>query len=443
MDFANPGETLSMWWTPKEKPRRPLGIVKQSRQAESTTDEDMDLTNLLRKTPELPEDEIPASFEAPAAAPDDDLLPELPPPLDEMMQGISTSLQDLKAAMREVQVQPKAELPPEINPPDGRDRQYQDLFDEAPEGFLVTDGQMIIQEGNQAAAGLLEVGQDTLRGRPLLHFIAEADRAAFQITLIQLRESGEKRNWPLRLQLEGGEPFSVLISVRGQRDRHDRLLRLLWLLRDGRESKAEEVALKTLLSQMKASLSGVVRAFAEAVEMKDPQTAGHQKRVAHLAVAIGREMGFSLHQMEGIKIMGWLHDIGKITVPTEILSKPGKISDPECEIIKTHCQVGYELLRDIEFPWPVQQAIVQHHERLDGSGYPAGLTDADIILEARILGVADVVEAMVCPRPYGPAQGIDRALEEIYQQSGILYDPEVVNICLKLFVEKGFKFNGE
>jgi HD-GYP domain-containing protein (c-di-GMP phosphodiesterase class II) len=130
-----------------------------------------------------------------------------------------------------------------------------------------------------------------------------------------------------------------------------------------------------------------------------------------------------------------------IGVPIEILGKPGALRPPEIDLIKTHCQVGCDLLENIDFPWPVLPTILQHHERLDGSGYPGNLTDKDIILEARILGVADVVEAMVCPRPYGPAQGIDKALEEIYQNMGILYDPEVVNICLKLFVEKGFKFN--
>jgi len=216
---------------------------------------------------------------------------------------------------------------------------------------------------------------------------------------------------------------------------------MLWLLRDVSERQAEAETLKSLLSQMKTSLHGVVEAFAEAVEIKDPMTSGHQKRVAQLVMAIGRDMGFSLHRLEGLQVMGLLHDIGKIVVPLEILSKPGMISNLESEIIKTHCQAGYELLQGVEFPWPVQQAILQHHERLDGSGYPAGLTDVDIILEARILGVADVVEAMVCPRPYGPAQGIDRALQEVTQQAGILYDPDVVNICLKLFVEKGFRFD--
>ena len=183
---------------------------------------------------------------------------------------------------------------------------------------------------------------------------------------------------------------------------------------------------------MKSSFHGVVDAVAEAVEIKDPQTAGHQRRVAQLAVAIAREMDFSLNRLEGIRVAGLLHDIGKIAVPMEILSKPGELTNLECEFIKSHCQIGFDLLKNIDFPWPVLQAILQHHERLDGSGYPAGLTDKEIILEARILGVADVVEAMVSARSYGPAQGIGQALEEIHQKSGILYDPEVANICLKL-----------
>ena len=231
------------------------------------------------------------------------------------------------------------------------------------------------------------------------------------------------------------------VNVSAQTDHRDQLVRMLWLLRDVREGKAEEERLKSLLSRLKSSFHGIVDAVAEAVEIKDPQTAGHQKRVAQLAVAIAREMDFSLNRLEGIRVAGLLHDIGKIAIPIEILSKPGELNHLECEFIKSHCQVGFDLLKNIDFPWPVLQAILQHHERLDGSGYPAGLTDKDIILEARILGVADVVEAMICARSYGPAQGIDQALEEIHQKTGILYDPEVVTICLKLFVEKGFSFN--
>jgi putative nucleotidyltransferase with HDIG domain len=152
-------------------------------------------------------------------------------------------------------------------------------------------------------------------------------------------------------------------------------------------------------------------------------------------------MDFSLNRLEGIKVAGLLHDIGKIAVPIEILNKPGELNDLEREFIKCHSQIGFDLLEKIDFPWPVLQAILQHHERLNGSGYPAGLKDNDIILEAKILGVADVVEAMMCSRSYGPAQRIDQALEEIRQKAGLLYDPEVVDVCLKLFGEKGFSFN--
>jgi len=285
------------------------------------------------------------------------------------------------------------------------------------------------------------VDQGSLPGKSLTHFIAEAERSAFQTSLIQVREGGEKRHWEFRLQPGEDAPFSVSVNVSAQTDHRDQLVRVLWLLRDVSEDKAETERLKSLLSRLKSSFHGIIDAVAKAVEIKDPQIEGHQRRVAQLAVAIAREMEFSLNRLEGIRVAGLLHDIGKIAVPSEILSKPGELSNLECEFIKSHCQMGFDLLKAIDFPWPVLEAILQHHERLDGSGYPAGLTDKDIVLEARILGVADVVEAMICNRTYGPAQGIDKALEEIHQNAGLLYDPEVVNICLKLFVEKGFSFN--
>jgi HD-GYP domain-containing protein (c-di-GMP phosphodiesterase class II) len=152
-------------------------------------------------------------------------------------------------------------------------------------------------------------------------------------------------------------------------------------------------------------------------------------------------MGLPEEQIEGIHMAGLVHDIGKINVPAEILSKPGRLNDLEFGLIKAHAQVGYGILDGgIDFPWPVAEIVFQHHERIDGSGYPQGLSGEEILLEARILSVADVVEAMASHRPYRPARGIDAALEEISQNRGILYDPEVVDTCLKLFIEKGFKF---
>ena len=182
-------------------------------------------------------------------------------------------------------------------------------------------------------------------------------------------------------------------------------------------------------------------AVANTMEMRDPYTAGHQRQVAQLAGAIAQEMGFSAERVEGMRVLGCLHDIGKIAIPAEILSKPGRLSPMEFTLIKDHPRVGYEIIKDIDFPFPLAEGILQHHERLNGSGYPQGISGSDIIPEARILGVADVVEAMASHRPYRRSLGIDQALEEISRNRGILYDPEVVDICLKLFNEKGFSFS--
>jgi len=176
------------------------------------------------------------------------------------------------------------------------------------------------------------------------------------------------------------------------------------------------------------------------VESRDPYTAGHQLRVSELATAIAREMKLTEDRIEGIRIASLIHDIGKISIPAEILSNPIKLNEKEYSIIKDHSQIGYDILKTIHFPWPVAQIIIQHHEKLDGSGYPQGLKGNKILLEAKIMGVADIVEAMSSHRPYRPALGIDKALEDISQNSGILYEPEVVDTCLNLFRKKKFKF---
>jgi putative nucleotidyltransferase with HDIG domain/PAS domain S-box-containing protein len=431
--------------------RQPPGTINLEIQEESVISQDQQVNHASE--PEeaglrLPLDAVsPATGPAPADMMTESKeaagtgLPTKPrPSLNRVLQDISASLGDLQAAVREAEFQGEKDRAAAESGLVAADRVYQDLFDLAPDAYLVTDAQTIITESNQAAVAMLKVDRGFLKGKPLANFVAEADRPAFQAILIQVRGGGEKRLGEFRLQLGEGAPFAVSVNVSAQTDHRDQLVRILWLLRDVMEGKAEEGRLKSLLSRLKSSFHGIVDAVAETVEIKDPQTAGHQKRVAQLAVAIAREMDFSLNRLEGIRVAGLLHDIGKIAIPSEILSKPGELNHLEGEFIKSHCQVGFDLLKNIDFPWPVLQAILQHHERLDGSGYPTGLTDQDIILEARILGVADVVEAMVSARSYGPAQGIDQALEEIHQKSGILYDQEVADICLKLFVEKGFSF---
>ena len=432
--------------------RQPPGTINLGTQEESAIYKDPPVTHKSNLEEEDPRLSLDASLPATGPGPADMMaesktasgtgLPTKPrPSLNRVLQDISASLEDLQAAVREAELQGEKDRAAAESAMVAANKGYRDLFDLAPDAYLVTDAQTIIADSNQAAGVMLMVDRGSLKGKPLTDFVAEADRPAFQASLIQVREGEEKRNWEFRLQPAEGSPFAVSVNARAQTDHRDQLVRVLWLLRDVREGKAEEERLKSLLSRIKSSFHGIVEAVAAAVEIKDPQTAGHQGRVAQLAVAIAREMDFSLNRLEGIRVAGLLHDIGKIAVPIEILNKPGELNDLECEFIKSHCQIGFDLLKNIDFPWPVLEAILQHHERLDGSGYPAGLTDKDIILEARILGVADVVEAMISARSYGPAQGIDQALEEIHQKSGILYDPEVVDICLKLFVEKGFSFN--
>jgi PAS domain S-box-containing protein len=202
-----------------------------------------------------------------------------------------------------------------------------------------------------------------------------------------------------------------------------------------------EQTVEESLTNLQKALNGTVKALGNTLESKDPYTAGHQRRVVQLACALAEEMGKSSEFIEGMRVMGFLHDLGKIAVPGEILSKPSKLSKYEFNLIKIHPQAGFDILKEIDFPWPVALAVVQHHERLDGSGYPYGLTDPDIIPEAKILAVADVVEAMVSHRPYRPALGYALALEEITQHQGDRYDPEVVNACLNLVSEQRFTFH--
>jgi putative nucleotidyltransferase with HDIG domain len=207
-------------------------------------------------------------------------------------------------------------------------------------------------------------------------------------------------------------------------------------LTDHREA---EVQLNRKLDTLRQAMGATLRTLALAVETREPYTAGHHKRVADLARTIAMEMGLSDETLEGIRTAGILHDIGKIPLPAEILNKPAKLSAAEFQQVKTHSQTGFDILKEVEFPWPVARIVWQHHERLDGSGYPLGLKGEEILPEARVLAVADVVEAMASHRSYRPMPGLDKAFEEIGAQRGILYDPVVVDACLRIFREKDFR----
>ena len=280
------------------------------------------------------------------------------------------------------------------------------------------------------------------------------DRTLSDVFKVMNQKPGKMQRISVKKILDGKESAlsdeAILVSKKGKKtpidprlepikDDSGNITGVVLAFTDVTARKMAEEELKRSFKQQKIAMEGTVRAIAYTVEIRDPYTAGHQRRVTKLACAIGEEMKLSRDQIEGLRMSGELHDIGKIHVPAEILSKPGQISEAEYTIIKTHSQVGHDILKTIEFPWPVAKIVLQHHERINGSGYPQGLKAKDILLEAKILAVADVIEAMATHRPYRPALSIEESLEEISKNKGKLYDSEVAESCLKVFKEKKFK----
>lgn len=242
------------------------------------------------------------------------------------------------------------------------------------------------------------------------------------------------------------QTHNALIESRNElenhlRDRNAELIRVNKMLRTEVELRLEEEEmLRKSFAKLEKLLDDTIEAITTIVEKKDPYMIGHQQRVSQLSCAIGREMALGSDQMRVIRIAALLHDLGKIFIPAEILRKPGKLTPAEISVVKTHPDANYEILKKIDFSGSIADVVRQHHERMDGSGYPLGLKGGNILMEARIIGLADVIEAMMTSRPYRPALGEEAALKEIADNKGILYDPAVVDSCLKLFAEQRFKF---
>ncbi len=308
-------------------------------------------------------------------------------------------------------------------------------FDAIGDAVALMDQEGTILQCNQAMADLVGKPFPEIIGRRCWEAVHGTDGPINDCPMIRMRQSRQREESVLPM----GESW-FKVAVDPSLDEAGNLTGAGHLIADITQLKRTEAEVQHSLEKLTKALNGTVLAVANTVEMRDPYTAGHQRRVAQLACAIAQEMGFSPERVEGMRVLGCLHDIGKIAIPAEILSKPGRISPMEFTLIKDHPRVGYEIIKDIDFPFPLAEGILQHHERLDGSGYPQGISGPDIIPEARILGVADVVEAMASHRPYRVALGLDQALEEISRNREILYDPEAVDICLKLFTEKGFSF---
>ena len=258
-----------------------------------------------------------------------------------------------------------------------------------------------------------------------------------------LKEQGSVKNFESERYRKDGRKIGVSTNARAVYDESGNVLYYEGTLEDITPRKEAEEKLKETLEMLRKSLAGTIQAMSLTVETRDPYTAGHQRRVADFARAIATEMGLTADQIEGIRTASAIHDIGKISVPAEILSKPTKLSEIEFSLIKVHSQSGYDILKEIDFPWPVARMVLEHHERMNGSGYPQGLPGDKLLIESRIIAVADVVEAMASYRPYRPGLGIDKALDEISKNKGILYDQEVADACLRLFREKRFEFSGQ
>jgi len=324
---------------------------------------------------------------------------------------------------------------------------FRAVFEGLPDGLTLADLAGTLVEANRAVERLTGFRREELIGRGFreLRILSPKD-ALREAKLLGLNALGESTGpEPFVLRRKDGAPAAVEMSAYPVNVRGRKLV--LGFVREVREGQKGETAERTgerdateSVERLRRSMRGFIQIISQMIEWRDPFSAGHQKRVAQLARAVAAEMGYSPETVEGLRITGQIHDVGKIAIPAEILSRPGRLSDLEYDLVKTHAQVGFDILKGIEFPWPVAEAVFQHHERLDGSGYPRGLKGEAIIPEARVLVVADVVEAMSAHRPYRPARGLEAALGEIAQNRGRLYDPEVVDACLRLFREKGFRF---
>lgn len=296
---------------------------------------------------------------------------------------------------------------------------------------------------------LLGLTPEEMVGRQADQFLTPASRKLAREALAEelaLERDGQANPARSRiLELEQvskrGSPVWTEVSLNFIRDELGRAVGLLGVTRDITPRKRAEQELKESFDNLRRTMEATVRAVAATAEKRDPYTAGHQERVARLAFAIAQEMDLSRDQLDATRVAATLHDIGKVSIPLDILNKPGPLTELEASFVKVHPQTAYEVLKTIPFPWPVAEIVLQHHERMNGSGYPAGLSGDEILLEARILGVADTVEAMAAHRPFRPAMGLQAALREISQNKGVLFDPRVAKACLTVFARKSFRFD--
>jgi PAS domain S-box-containing protein len=324
-----------------------------------------------------------------------------------------------------------------------RDRLLQRLtleFSHMPDGCIVCSTEHTVQEWNPAAAAIFGWSRaDMVGAKPWDRIVPPELRAEIEARTRRLELTGD-RDFHIHENLtRDGRRITCEWSKTLLRGHDGGPTTLLCMVRDVTEQVLAEQRSRQYVARIEQSMLGTVAAISRMVELRDPYTAGHERRVAEIASAIASEMGLDESRRQGLHLMGRLHDIGKIAVPAEILSKPTRLTGAEMALVRHHARAGHDILAGIEFPWPVSQAVLQHHERLDGSGYPDGLAGEAISLDARILAIADTVEAMTAHRPYRPGIALERTLAEVEHGAGAQFDPDAVSACLRLFRERGWR----
>jgi PAS domain S-box-containing protein len=313
------------------------------------------------------------------------------------------------------------------------------IFQTVADGVIVIDKDFNVIRVNETFTFLSGFSEQESIGRKCYEIFPGALCHTAGCPMVRISCCVERVEYEVDKQRRNLTKIPCIVTATPLRGPDGELLGIVENFKDISRLKRVQADLHQSFEKFRKAMGGIIHAISLTIEKRDPHTAGHQRRVAKLSRAIATDMGFSWDRIEGIRMAAAIHDLGKIHVPAAILSRPGRLSEPELGIIRIHPNIGYDILKGIKFSWPIAQTILQHHERMDGSGYPFGLFAEDILEEARILAVADVVEAMSSHRPYRPAHGIDKALEEILQGKGILYDPKVVDVCLNLFLNKKFK----
>lgn len=318
--------------------------------------------------------------------------------------------------------------------------EWEKVFHALSEGLIITDRNFIIRFVNHAYEILSGRSAQEMTGRPCYDSFPGPMCHSPACPLARLQSGAQRLMYAEKDHCKGMGSVPCIVTANHIEADQDGPVGMVERFTDASALKQARDELHQSHEQMRKTMGAVIQAMSLTIEKRDPYTAGHQRRVAKLCRAIATELGFSWERIQGLRMAAAIHDLGKILVPAAILNKPGAMSEHELAIIRMHPRTAYEILKGIKFPWPLAQTIYQHHERLDGSGYPRQLKGDAILLEARILGVADVVESMASFRPYRQAVGLQPALQELRSKRGILYDANVVDACLMLIAEKGFDF---